>query len=99
VVHRLRSRGSAVHPLTNSGLATAGPFFDPFDLLPMKRIAFEVKSYYGRNLAYPVDPEAFLFLHISRTKTLIPADIGTIRELGFVCVDQNGKEITYAELV
>ena len=65
----------------------------------MKQIAFEVKSYYGRNLAYPVDPESFLFLHISKTKTLLPADIGTIRELGFVCVDQNGKEITYAELV
>jgi len=52
----------------------------------MKRIAFEVKSYYGRNLAYPVDPEAFLFLHISKTKTLIPADIGTLRELGFIWV-------------
>jgi len=98
VVHRLRSPGSAVHPLTTSGLASAGPFFDPFDLLPMKQITYKLESHYGRTRAYPVDQEAILFCQLTQSKTLTAGSVGTIKGLGFLPVDRDGFEIDPREL-
>ena len=98
MVHRLGSRGSATDPLTTSGLATAGPFFDPFDLLPMKQITYKLESHYGRTRAYPVDQEAVLFCQLTQSKTLTAGSVGTIKGLGFLPVDGDGFEINPSEL-
>lgn len=98
MVHRLGSRGSATDPLTTSGLATAGPFFDPFDLLPMITITYKLESAYGRTRAYPVSQEAILFCQLTESKTLLPGSIGTIKALGYVPVDRDGFEINPSEL-
>jgi len=64
----------------------------------MKLIQFNLERHYGTTRAYPIDQEAILLTRLSKTKTLLPGDIGTIAGLGFLCVDQTGKEIKPSEL-
>jgi hypothetical protein len=65
----------------------------------MKSIRFKVESSYGMLRAYPLDQEAILICRLSKTKTLLPGDIGTCAALGYEPVNQYGIKIDPRELV
>lgn len=79
-------------------MALSGPESSPFPFQTMKPIRFNLERHYGLTRAYPIDQEAILLTRLSKTKTLLPGDLGTIAGLGFVCVDQQGREIKPSEL-
>ena len=64
----------------------------------MKPIRFKIESHYGLSRAYPLDQEAILVCRLSKTKTLLPGDIGTVAALGFEAVNQYGVKIDPKEL-
>lgn len=64
----------------------------------MKPIKFKLVSSYGLTRAYPLDRESILICRLSKTKTLLPGDIGTAAALGFEPVNQYGVKIDPMEL-
>lgn len=46
-------------------------------------IKVQVRSAYGNDRIYPVCPTARKFCELTGRKTLLPADVKAIRELGF----------------
>ena len=73
----------------------AGLFFR-FD--PMRNIRFKIENHFGMTRAYPLSQEAVLLCRLSKTKTLLPGDIGTIAALGYQAVNQYGIKIDPKEL-
>jgi hypothetical protein len=49
----------------------------------MLEITVEVKSVFGTDTVYPADETARLFCQLTGRKTLTPADLRTIRQLGY----------------
>jgi len=64
----------------------------------MTDLTFKLESSYGRTRAYPMDQTAILLVRLAKSKTLLPQDLGTFAGLGFLCVDQTGREIKPSEL-
>jgi hypothetical protein len=49
---------------------------------------FRITTSYGNVRCYPVDATAKLLCELSGFKTLLPAHLGIIEELGFECVNE-----------
>ena len=49
----------------------------------MLEITIEIKNVYGEDKAYPVCDKAKLFTDIAGTRTLRPADLNYIQQLGY----------------
>ena len=64
----------------------------------MRNIRFKLENHFGIIRAYPLSQEAILLCRLSKTKTLLPGDIGTIAALGYQAVNQYGIKIDPAEL-
>jgi hypothetical protein len=65
---------------------------------PLFKATYRLRESYGRVLAYPVSREATLLCQLTGTKTLRYQDLDTIRELGFDCIDTDGKVIDHSIL-
>jgi hypothetical protein len=48
-----------------------------------QEITIEIKNVYGEDKAYPVCDKAKLFTEIAGTRTLRPADLNYIQQLGY----------------
>jgi hypothetical protein len=60
---------------------------------PIFKATFRLKDSYGHTRAYPVTREAVLLCQLTGAKTLLPQQIGAMRELGFECLDTEGNLI------
>jgi hypothetical protein len=65
---------------------------------PIFKATFRIREAYGNTRAYPVNREAVLLCQLTGTKTLLPQQMEAIRELGFECVDTEGKVISSIDL-
>ena len=61
---------------------------------PIFKATFRIRQDFGLTRAYPLSREAKLLCDLMQTKTLLPQQIDTIKELGFECVDTDGSSIT-----
>jgi hypothetical protein len=59
---------------------------------------FRLEKSWGLVRAYPECDYAISLMGLAGTKTLLPRNFKDIETLGFVCIDQNGKEIDPKEL-
>ena len=65
---------------------------------PIFKATFRIREAYGNTRAYPVSREAVLLCQLTNSKTLLPQQIAAIRELGFECLDTEGKVINAIDL-
>ena len=65
---------------------------------PIFKATFRIREAYGNTRAYPVSREAVLLCQLTGTKTLLPQQMEAIRELGFECIDTEGKVISSIDL-
>jgi hypothetical protein len=65
---------------------------------PIFKATFRIREAYGNTRAYPVSREAVLLCQLTNSKTLLPQQIAAIRELGFECLDTEGKVINSIDL-
>jgi hypothetical protein len=65
---------------------------------PIFKATFRIREAYGNTRAYPVSREAVLLCQLTNSKTLLPQQIAAIRELGFECLDTEGKVINPIDL-
>ena len=65
---------------------------------PIFKATFRIREAYGNTRAYPVSREAVLLCQLTGTKTLLPQQMEAIRELGFECLDTEGKVISSIDL-
>lgn len=58
----------------------------------MMKVEYTVKSHYGNDYKYPMNPVAQMITELTGRKTLSESDISTLRKHGFDCVQVFSKE-------